>query len=161
MRSIQCLGFLIVLSFTATPAPCQDHPALNHRGEAVMGFDQTRTRHHFTLFTDGGVVDVVVKNSADASDRDAIRAHLRHITAMFEAGDFEAPMLVHDSKNVPGTAVMARRADRIHYSYVEIPNGGRVNIVTTDDEAIEGVHQFLKFQIEEHKTGDSTDIRPR
>jgi len=161
MRSINILAVLIVLSFSAMPAASQDHSASNHRGEAVMGFDQDRTMHHFRLFTDGGAIDVVVRYRANTNDRDAIRSHLPHIATIFAAGEFDAPMLVHDSKNVPGTAVMASRTDRIHYNYVEIPNGGRVNIVTSDRETLEAVHQFLKFQIQAHKTGDSTDIRTR
>ena len=61
-----------------------------------MGFDQSRTTHHFLLFTDGGSIDVSVNDPADTTNRDAIRAHLPHIAVMFEEGRFDAPMLVHD-----------------------------------------------------------------
>ena len=159
MRLIEVLRVIIMLLMTT--AAGQDHAGLEHRGAAVMGFDQNRTTHHFSLFKDGGAIDVVVKDPSDTNNRDAIRTHLRHIAAMFGDGDFDAPMLVHDSKNVPGTAVMASQKNRIRYDYVEVPNGGRVNIVTTEKDAIEAVHQFLKYQITEHKTGDSTDIRSR
>lgn len=152
--------FAVMLLLVARAAAGQDHAA-DHHGATVMGFDQNRTTHHFALFSDGGAIEVVVKDSADANNRDAIRTHLRHIAMMFGDGDFDAPMLVHDSKNVPGTAVMAAQKGRIRYDYVEIPNGGRVNIVSTDQGAVDAVHEFLKFQIKEHKTGDSTDIRAR
>ena len=70
-------------------------------------------------------------------------------------------MLVHNSNDVPGTQVMGKRKDRIRYAYVEVPAGGRVNIVTSDREALDAVHQFLKFQIAEHKTGDSMAVQSR
>jgi hypothetical protein len=44
---------------------------------------------------------------------------------------------------------------------VETPKGGRVNIVTTDAAALGAVHEFLKYQIVEHKTGDSTTATKR
>jgi len=127
----------------------------------VMGFDQDKTAHHFLLFEDGGAIDVSVKDAADAKNRDAIRAHLPHISIMFGEGNFEAPMLVHDSKAVPGTATLARLKDRVRYAYRETSAGGRVEITTTDPAALKAVHEFLTFQIKDHKTGDSLAVRKR
>jgi hypothetical protein len=137
-----------------------DHASMNERGAHVMGFDQTKTTHHFLLFKDGGAIDVAVNDPADKADLDAIRAHLPHIAMMFGSGNFEAPMMVHDT-NVPGTAAMTRLKDRIAYHYVETAHGGRVDITTTDAEALAAVHDFLKFQISDHKTGDSLDVKAR
>jgi hypothetical protein len=133
---------------------------VNRRGEQVMGFDQEKTTHHFYLYSDGGAIDVGVNDAADKTNLDAIRAHLPHIAMLFSNGNFEAPMLVHDT-NVPGTARMGKLKDRITYRYAETPKGGRVNIMTTDGEAVAAVHAFLKFQITDHKTGDSPEVRKR
>jgi hypothetical protein len=126
-----------------------------------MGFDQQRTAHHFLLFKDGGAIDVSVKDAGDTKNREAIRSHLPHIAVMFGSGNFDAPMLVHDSANVPGTQVMAARNTAIRYQYADTPNGGRVTIVTSDQEALDAVHAFLKYQIAEHETGDPATVRPR
>jgi hypothetical protein len=126
-----------------------------------MGFDQARTTHHFLLFTDGGAINVSVNDPADTKNRDAIRSHLPHIAMMFGDGNFDAPMLVHDSTNVPGTTAMTARKGAIRFRYVETANGGRVNIVTADPDALAAVHTFLRFQIAEHKTGDRTTARKR
>ena len=75
---------------------------------------------------------------------------------MFGDGNFDAPMLVHDSANVPGTNVMAARKNMITYRYEDSPAGGRVSITTTDPDALAAVHQFLRYQIAEHNTGDPT-----
>jgi hypothetical protein len=138
----------------------QHHAEVNSRGGQVMGFDQEKTTHHFYLYSDGGAIDVAVNDAADKTNLDAIRAHLPHIAMLFSQGNFEAPMLVHDT-NVPGTATMGNLKDRITFRYAETPKGGRMNILTTDAEALAAVHAFLKFQITDHKTGDSTDVRKR
>jgi hypothetical protein len=44
----------------------------------------------------------------------------------------------------------------ISYLYQSTPDGGRVLMRTRDPQALEAIHQFLKFQIEEHRTGDPT-----
>lgn len=127
---------------------------LDARGRHVMGFDQQKTAHHFRLYEDGGAIDVSVKDKGDAENLTAIRAHLPHIATMFSDGQFDAPMLVHDTKNVPGAADLARLKSRLNYKYVETPAGGRVDIVTSDKEALAALHAFLKFQITDHQTGD-------
>jgi len=159
MRLVPILCLATVLTSVPIVGARQDHHG--SKSAAVMGFDQERTAHHFFLFNDGGAIDVSVKEAGDPKNREAIRSHLPHIAAMFGSGNFDAPMLVHDSANVPGTKTMAARKAAIRYQYVETANGGRVNIFTSDREALDAVHAFLKFQIAEHKTGDSTTARTR
>jgi hypothetical protein len=135
------------------------HPHPTDRAGQVMGFDQDRTAHHFLLFADGGAIDVSAKDAKEP--RDAIRTHLSHIAMMFKEGDFEAPMLVHDTKNVPGIDVLAARRGQISYKYSETPVGGRIDIVTSDPDALAALHEFLRYQIREHKTGDSGSVAAR
>jgi hypothetical protein len=139
----------------------QDHHAMNQRGEMVMGFDQDKTAHHFYLYPDGGAIDLQVKDATDTKDLDAIRSHLPHIAMMFADGDFNAPMLVHDTANVPGTAVLIEHKAALHYTYAETPTGGRVNVVTSDKAALAALHDFLRYQIAEHHTGDAGAVRAR
>ena len=153
-------ALVIAVAATAGAQTTQHHPDVNSRGTRVMGFDQEKTAHHFYLYPDGGAIDVSVKVPADTTNLDAIRAHLPHIAMMFGQGRFDAPMLVHDSQ-VPGTPEMTRLKDRLTYRFVETPLGGRVDILTKDPDALAAVHRFLRFQIADHQTGDSTDIRKR
>ena len=162
MRLVPVLCLLGSLAIPVSLAAHQDHHgSSDKRAAMVMGFDQARTRHHFLLFNDGGAIEVSVNDAADTKNRDAIRSHLTHITMMFSDGNFDAPMLVHDSKNVPGTKAMTEHKEAIRYQYVETANGGRVNVVTSDPSALAAVHQFLRFQIAEHKSGDPTTVRTR
>ena len=159
MRLVSIFCLAIVLTSGPVLVAGQDHRA--SKADTMMGFDQERTAHHFFVFNDGGAIDVSVREAGDTKNRDAIRSHLPHIAIMFGSGNFDAPMLVHDSANVPGTKVMAARNAVIRYQYAETANGGRVNIVTSDRDALDAVHAFLKFQIAEHTTGDPATVRPR
>ncbi len=130
---------------------------MNARGEKGMGFSQTATTHHFYLKPDGGAIQAEASDPADAANRDNIRMHLAHIAKAFTNGDFAIPMFVHDT-TPPGVPDMKRLRGKIMYTFEETPTGGRVVIATTDREAVAAVQQFLRFQIEEHKTGDSTAV---
>jgi len=159
---MRVLSVALFSLFVIVPAAAQDpHAQMQHRGAAAMGFDQDKTTHHFLLYDDGGAIDIAVKDAADVKNRDAIRSHLPHIAKLFGNGDFDVPALVHDSKAVPGTKTLAAKKAALTYTYIETPKGGRVDVVTKDAEALAALHQFLVYQIAEHKTGDPTTPRKR
>ncbi len=137
----------------------QDHQSMvNEHGDHVMGFSHEKTTHHFELNYDGGLIDVRANDIKDTEGRDQIRGHFQHIAQMFAAGNFNAPMLVH-GKDVPGTATMTQLKDQIHWELEETSRGARLKITADNTPALEAVHQFLRFQIEDHKTGDCTAVR--
>ena len=150
----------LVLLFSAALAIAQqDHQAMmNQSGDRVMGFSHEKTTHHFELHYDGGVIDVRANDIRDAASRDEIRSHFHHIATMFAAGNFNAPMLVHQ-RDVPGTETMSRLKDQLHWDLQETPRGARLVVTADNKPALDAVHQFLRFQIEDHKTGDCTAIR--
>jgi len=131
--------------------------AMEHRGEGVMGFSQTKTAHHFLLAKDGGVIKVSAKDPKDTVSRDQIRMHLRHIATTFASGDFTDPMEVH-GQTPPGVPSMKRLKAQIQYKFEDIDSGGRVLIRSDNAEAVHAIHDFLRFQIREHHTGDSLKI---
>ena len=153
------LALFFALTIEVFNAGQQGSP-LSHRGAMVMGFDQDKTAHHFYLYADGGAIDVSVKDATDKANLEAIRAHLPHIVTMFKAGNFETPMLVHGTE-VPGTPEMKKTRDTITWKYEESARGGRVTITTVNAEALKAVHAFLRYQITDHKTGDSLEITKR
>jgi hypothetical protein len=129
-----------------------DH-GLAMRGDQGMGFAQDKTMHHFFLRSDGGAIQVTANSSDDRSSIDQVRMHLQHIAQAFQSGDFNIPMFVHD-QTPPGVPAMTRLRDKIRYKYEELASGGRVLIGSDNAEAVEAIHEFLRFQIAEHKTGD-------
>jgi hypothetical protein len=129
------------------------HTSLDERGARAMGFSQTATAHHFLLKPDGGVIQVEVKDAADTANRDLVRQHLSHVARLFAEGDFDTPALVH-GRTPPGAEALRRLKSEISYTYEETETGGRVRISTKNAEALAAVHDFLRFQIEDHRTGD-------
>ena len=155
MKRTLLLGLLLgALSLIAQD---DHHTAVDKRGDHVMGFSHEKTTHHFRMYADGGAIEVTANDSKDTGSRDQIRMHRSHIAVMFAAGNFHAPMLVHD-QTPPGVPALQRLKAEVSYRFAEIPDGGRVRIATKNKEALTAVHEFLKFQISDHNTGDIQDV---
>ena len=135
-----------------------DHASMMGRGEKGMGFSQTKTTHHFLLTRDGGVIAVSANDTKDAATRDQIRMHLTHVAHSFSEGDFDIPMFVHDQVP-PGVPVMKKLAADITYQFKETDSGGRILVSSGSPQAVQAIHDFLIFQIREHKTGDPLGAR--
>ena len=73
---------------------------------------------------------------------------------MFGNGDFSIPMFVHDGVP-PGVTTMRLMKSAIHYTYEEMPSGGRIQIKSDDPIAVAAIHDFFRFQITDHETGDT------
>ena len=127
--------------------------ALKHRGALAMGFDQDKTVHHFLLRTSGGEIVVTAKDPADAVSVAQVRSHFRDIAKSFADGGFDQPVATH-GELPPGAAGMAAGKALIRYRYEERPGGASVVIETSDADARRSIHEFLRYQIVEHKTGD-------
>jgi hypothetical protein len=123
-----------------------------------MGFSHEKTTHRFELNQDGGSIEVRANDLSDIESRDQIRGHFEHIVQMFSAGNFNVPMLVHD-QSVPGTGVMSQLKSQLHWQMQETPRGAKITISADNKRALDAVHEFLRFQIADHKTGDCTAIR--
>jgi hypothetical protein len=139
-------------------AQMQKDAELKKRGAAAMGFDQDKTTHHFRLLLEGGAIEVVANDPADVASRDRIRTHLKEIAAEFAGADFGKPFATH-GEVPPGVETMRQRKGRLAFTYEETAAGGRVKITTSDARAKSAVHEFLRYQIREHGTGDSMTVQ--
>jgi hypothetical protein len=160
MHTLQTTLAVTLVLATPLVAGRQDPATRQHQG-MVMGFDQAATTHHFQLYEDGGAIDVSVKDQDDATNLAGIRRHLQMLLMHFKAGDFSTPQAVHAGTTVAGAEDLARLKDKLEYRYQETEGGGRVDIVSSDAEALAAVHAFLRFQIADHQTGDSTAVTKR
>ena len=150
--------FAVALAAFTAGAQDAHHEGVDKRGDHVMGFSHEKTTHHFRLYKDGGAIEVTANDPKDTTSRDQIQMHLGHVAKMFAAGDFNAPMLIHD-RVPPGVPVLQRRKSEVQYEFRKTDSGGTVRITTANAEALNAVHEFLKFQIEDHRTGDPMDVR--
>lgn len=126
---------------------------VDHRHDAATGVSHDASVHHFLLAKDGGTIRLEATPDAPPADREQIRVHLRQVARSFAAGNFELPMLIHD-QIPPGVPVMKKMKGAIQYAFAETDNGGEVRITTKDPAALAAVHSFLRFQIDDHGTGD-------
>jgi hypothetical protein len=76
----------------------------------------------------------------------------------FKSGDFSIPHATH-AELPRGAAEMIALKDAIDYHYAASPAGGHVRIAARTRAAVDAVHAFLRYQIEEHKTGDPLTVR--
>jgi hypothetical protein len=133
------------------------HATIEKHGDQAMGFSHDATTHHFRIAPDGGEIEVTANDPQDRADTEAIRSHLSHIAVMFGNGDFSTPMFVHDGIP-PGVTTMKILKVAIQYKYKEIASGGQVRIESSDPGALAAIHDFLRFQITDHQTGDSLAV---
>lgn len=134
------------------------HDMVMKNGEKEMGFSQAATTHHFLMLKDGGAIQIEVNDATDTVNRDKIRTHLMEIAKAFQNGIFTTPFAIHGQ--VPaGADEMENLKSEIKYAYEETENGARVRISTANPQALAAIHAFLKFQIEEHQTGDSISVQ--
>jgi hypothetical protein len=135
-----------------------EHAAgVTQRGDDAMGFSHQTTAHHFQLTPAGGVISVFATSSADVTSIEAIQAHLAKVAQAFASGDFAIPRQIHGVVP-PGVPIMKKRRSAISYAFQAMPQGGNVVISSQDSRAVDAVHAFLRFQIADHHTGDSTEI---
>ena len=162
MNKILCVILFVFCSFTfAEDAACPNHAdhqaQVDQRGDHVMGFDHNKTVHHFLLKADGGVISAAVKDPKDRESIEKIRKHFVEIATLFSRGEFSKPKEIHD-RVPPGVPAMIQYRDQITYTFHETEKGGEVRIKTAHQEAKQAIHAFLRFQIEDHHTGDSLEL---
>jgi hypothetical protein len=152
-------GYIMAQTTTPTPttADAQRAAEVNQRGDEGMGFSHATTGHHFHLFPDGGSIEVESDSPDDNASKEAIRRHMQRIAGMFAQGDFTLPMFIHDTVP-PGVEVMKRLKNQITYTAENTVKGAQVRIVTGNPEALVAVHEFLLFQIKDHRTNDPLAI---
>jgi len=133
------------------------HASVERHGDEAMGFPHDKTTHHFRLAENGGAIVVTADDPKDSPNVEAIRMHLAHIARSFSEGDFSIPMFVHDSIP-PGVTTMKLLKEKIRFDFEQTDTGGRVSIVSEDAVARAAIHDFLRFQITDHRTGDPLEL---
>jgi hypothetical protein len=157
MRKQVLAAFVAASGLLIAQTDASHHAQMNARGDHVMGFSHEKTTHHFRLYDDGGLIQVEANDPNDTESRDQIQMHLQHIAGMFAAGDFQAPMLIHD-RTPPGVPTLKKLKAAVEYRFQKSERGASIRITTRNAEALKALHQFLRFQITDHQTGDTVEI---
>ncbi len=124
-----------------------------------FGMAHQATRHSFRLFADGGAIELRANSEDDKTTIEMIRKHLQEVCAQFTTGNFTTPAFVHGTAP-DGVGAMQKAGDAIVYRFEPLPAGGRIRMTTKSPGALQAVHEFLGFQVVEHRTGDSGKVEP-
>jgi hypothetical protein len=80
------------------------------------------------------------------------------IAVKFSEGDFALPMFIH-ATGPPGVETMKQLKNKITYEAENTARGAQLRITTHDAEALTAIYSFLRFQIQDHQTGDSLEAQ--
>ena len=83
---------------------------------------------------------------------------LKEIAAAFGRGEFDKPLMTH-GEMPPGVSAMHRHKSEITYTFERSEHGGIVRIATLNADALSAIHDFLRYQIREHSTGDPVGVQ--
>lgn len=152
MNHLLRLARWAVLALLAVPALASAQTRQEHvhsMSHTVMPFDVSKTRHVFSMTEAGGVMRVVVKNSADADQVELIRAHLQHEAKAFQAGNFSDPGKLHGT-NMPGLDELGKGIAAIAVKYAPLPTGAQISFETSDHHLATAIHRWFGAQLSEH-----------
>jgi len=158
MRSICSIASLLLLALAVSaqepPKPYVD-PSLLSRATKVSGFDADRVNRHFYVLKNGGAVEITAKDPNDEATVKAIQSHLKKESDLWTKGNFESVTSVY-GRPPEGTAQLKKLRDEVTYAVVQEENGAVVRMLTVNPSAKSAIHDYLKFQIDQLKTGDPT-----
>ena len=162
IAALTSTALFIVFPAVAQMADCPLHEqhtsnsGVDHRHD-TLGVSHETTHHSFRLFDDGAAIELHANAATDEATMRAIRNHIQMIAQQFQAKDFSTPMFVHD-KTPDGVDAMKQLHDRIQFRYESLADGARVRMTTHDAAALDALHKFMRFQIVEHRTGDTGNV---
>lgn len=144
-------ALFIVVPAQAVEKANEEHlDEVAQRGADVMPFSLEQTTHIFSKTKQGGLQQVIVKDSANIEQIRLIRKHLSKISAKFTKGDFSDPARIH-GQHMPGLMELrAAKPGRIRIVYKELPNGAEIDYSTDARNLISVIHQWFEAQLTDH-----------
>jgi len=124
--------------------------AVSERGAKVMPFSLEKTLHQFTKTSQGGVQEVIVRDSLDSENIELIRRHLRDLSEKFAIGDFSGPESIH-GPDMPGLAALkAAKPGSIGIAYADEPAGASLTYTAKSKKLVQAVHRWFDAQVRDH-----------
>lgn len=122
---------------------------VHHMGHQVMPFDLSQTTHIFEMTDNGGVQQVIAKDSGDKEQISLIQQHLQHEAIRFSGGDFSDPASLHGSE-MPGLKDLAGGVAHLKVKYNPLPNGAEITFTTEDPQLVTAIHRWFGSQLSDH-----------
>ena len=138
----------------ATPDTDQE---MNARFSRAVGVSLDKMVLHYYLVKNGGVVELVAKDPADAATIESIQKYLQNQKDLWEKGKENVVTEIHGKFPEPAVT-MKKLRNEITFYMAKTDNGGVLRMFSINDQARVAIQDYLKFEISEHKTGDSPTI---
>jgi hypothetical protein len=154
---------LAVLGLTVTlcaqtsepPRPYVD-PALLARISKVSGFDSERVQRHFYILKNGGAIEIVARDANDDATIKAIRTFLKKESDFLSKGNLDTLAAMY-GKPPESAAALKKLRDEVNIAMVPQEHGAVIRLLTVNPQAKAAVYDYLRFQIDQLKTGDPTE----
>ena len=144
---------LIIASMAWSQTPAPGDTDINGRFSKSLGTDANRIFQHYYLVKNGGVIEFTAKDPADNASIAAVQKYLLAQKDLFEKGKNEGDSEVH-GKVADGTLVLKKLRNEITFFTVKNEDGAVLRMFSVNEQARQAIQDFIKFQINEHKTGD-------
>lgn len=122
---------------------------IHETGSHVMPFSLEETTHIFKQLPDGGIEQVLAKDSANKDQIALIQMHLEYEATNFRQGNFLDPMKIH-GEDMPGVNDLRRDATKIVFTYHALPLGAEIIYSSKDSDAISAIHTWFDAQVKDH-----------
>jgi hypothetical protein len=157
MRSVRLLVvaifFLLILTL-----PFLSFAQKSDKDAKPLPFDEGKATQHFYLLKNGGAVEVSAKDPEDKTTISAIQKHLELQAKNYEKGNIDAPT-TEKGKLPESVNTMKKLRKEITFEVMQLDAGAALRMFSVNTQARQAIQDFLKLQIEEHHTGDPTEVQ--
>ncbi len=128
-----------------SPAPTTRSPLVDQMDSSVMPPDPDRTTYLVQMTGQGGVQQVVARDSDDQTQITLIQQYVQHAALNIRFGNFEE-FVAQYGQNMPGLAALESGFRELRVEYQPLPNGAQLTFTTPEAHLVTAVHQWLGAQ---------------
>ena len=151
------ITFLALTSAAVAQAPADSDQEVPARFARALGVSLDKVVVHFYLVKNGGVVELAAKDPNDNTTIAALQKYLQNQKDLWEKGKEAAVSEVH-SKPPECANIMRKLRNDITFYAAKTDAGGVLRMFSINEQAKNAIQDYFKYEIAEHKTGDSPTI---
>ena len=154
--SILAALLITVMLASAQTAMADPTQEMNARFSKALGAGLDKVALHFYLVKNGGVIELASKDPNDTGTIEAIRKYLQSQKDLWEKG--KDPVTEVHAKAPESANLMRKLRNDITFYTAKTDTGAVLRMFSINEQARDAIQDYLKFEITEHKTGDSPTI---
>lgn len=157
-RTISILAALLIIVPLASAQTAMGDPTqeMNARFSKALGVSLDKVALHYYLVKNGGVIELASKDPNDTATIEAIQKYLQTQKDLWEKG--KDPVTEVHGKAPESVNLMRKLRNDITFYTAKTDTGAVLRMFSINNQARGAIQEYLKFEIEEHKTGDPPTI---